>query len=348
MSNRNPPHAQTRGQPGFYHSADYRSSPTYSQQRPQNPSHALPSTNRQQSLPVTAYTQRMSLMNPQPEKSNSYDSNLGSPEHILSVEDQSHKARLIKFNAGSHGGKGTGGGGKGAGLSSRQQEPDSSDGDSDGEASGSSNKTRKTRARHACLVLLAGCTAYFMILFFMVWLPWGRPPYNTRLQEDLEEFAAAGIRFKRVCWFKQNNACRLPFWCHDNIADDVAGWYHHEGILIEMVNGDGYPAGYLMFNYGYYGLKFAVQHTPLMSRILPFNSTCRYRCGDIPPGNDGPKRLMDQFESERYQPYNGFRFNCFQFAEMIWLHFSPRTERCGPEHLPPRASLPPGVRLHFW
>eukprot|EP00811_Abedinium_folium_P000782 NODE_10717_length_1333_cov_16.214760.p1 GENE.NODE_10717_length_1333_cov_16.214760~~NODE_10717_length_1333_cov_16.214760.p1 ORF type:complete len:372 (+),score=55.78 NODE_10717_length_1333_cov_16.214760:109-1224(+) len=211
----------------------------------------------------------------------------------------------------------------------------------------SSSRLRITRVRTICVILLAGCFIYVAVLLFLVVLPWGLPAYNKDLQEDLATLTQAGVIFKSVCWFKQHNSCMSSVFCKHGQAADIGGWFHHEGIILGMETAQGLSAGYIMFNYGYYGLFYDFQPSPQVYQILPFNSSCTYHCGDVPAETRLPQALADQFESEKSQPYNGARYNCYQFCEMIWLHFHPRVERCGPDYLPPHGELPSGLRLNW-
>jgi len=190
---------------------------------------------------------------------------------------------------------------------------------------------REIICRKKCLVLG---------LFFLAWastfaltgavvLPWDKAPRNPKLHHELKMRVASNRSMVTICRFKQYLVPSL----HWKFFDFFGVW-HHEGMLFEFAPSDISPREFLYLDYGHYGMRWHWQHSSEIWNLYPWAQDCKYICGSLPSGWRSPQKLIDFLHHIQYWHYNGFRFNCMEFAGKTWDHFPRTQDRCGPD-LPP-------------
>lgn len=121
-----------------------------------------------------------------------------------------------------------------------------------------------------------------------------------------------------VCFQNMRNSCSSgPFESDDN-PEPVNSWYHHQGVLLNIVNSIGKHVHFLLLDWGSNGLEFSVyeeQCPKIVGEMLPH--TVVLLDGSI-------KRLLAFLMQLTGQKYGVFDFNCQHFASMLKHHLDGR------------------------
>jgi len=200
-------------------------------------------------------------------------------------------------------------------------------------------RCKLTRKRRIWFTSICCILASLGILTLFV-IPHGRSSYNERIIWFMGNWSQLGFRFRTICKFKQYNNGIFPSESAGAgrrangraRSPDFLYLYHHEGVILELVNQHGLHERFVELQFNRYGLASFGSQRANVRDTMPWgwtNPDCKYVCGLVNEEKSNPALLGTRLAEVGSVHYNVLTNNCIEFSGMLWDFLDPQAADCG-------------------